>query len=208
MPYRFVRQKIRDFVVYRILGIGDSPHRIALGVAAALFITFTPTMGIQMLLAFGLAALIGGNRMVTLPIVWISNPLTAVPMYYANWCVGHLILYRSLEFDPTVRATLAKLFVPQENFGAYVDHLWDAAFWEEILRLLAKCGVELWLGSLVVSATIALISYPICRRAVIAYRRARHHDHHETPPSPPEQPHAQATHQDKATKPANAEAHS
>ncbi len=206
MPYRFVRQKVRDFVVYRILGVGDSPHRIALGVAAALFITFTPTIGIQMILAFGLAALIGGNRVVTLPIVWISNPLTAVPMYYANWCVGHLILYRSLEFDPTVRATLAKLFVPQESFGDYLDHVVDAAFWQEILGLLAKCGIELWIGSLVVSASVALISYPICRRAVAAYRRARHHDHHDAAPSTPEQPPAENPSRKVTGEPANAEA--
>ncbi len=181
MVHRLVWKPIRDVIVYRILGVDDSPHRIALGVALAFFVAWTPTIGFQMIIAVALASLVGANRAVTIPIVWISNPLTAVPLYYFNWCVGHMLRYGSLEFDPTVRATLAKLMGHGGSLTAYLQGLLDASFWRELGALLARCGIDLWLGSVVLGLLLGGVSYPLCHWAVRAYRRIRHHEENPAP---------------------------
>jgi len=181
MPHRYVWRKIRDVIVYRILGVNDSPHRIALGVAIGFFVAWTPTLGFQMIIAVALASLLRGNRAVTIPVVWITNPITAVPLYYTNWCVGHAIRAGSLDFDPAVRETLTKL-VAGGGLTSYVYNFLDVSFWRELGLLLAECGIDLWIGSVLLGLTLGAISYPLCRWAVRAYRRARHHD--ENPETP------------------------
>lgn len=182
MPHRYVWRKIRDVIVYRILGVKDSSHRIALGVAIAFFVAWTPTIGFQMIIAVALASLLGGNRAVTIPIVWITNPITAVPLYYTNWCVGHMIHRGSLEFDPSVRAALTKFVGTKGGPLGYLQNFLDASFWRELGVLLADCGIDLWIGSVLLGLCIALISYPICRRGVKTYRHMRGHD--EDPGAP------------------------
>ncbi len=174
MPHRYVWRKTRDVIVYRILRVNDSPHRIALGVAIAFFVAWTPTIGFQMILAVTLASILRANKAVTIPVVWISNPVTAVPLYYTNWCFGHLVHYRTLEFDPAVRATLAKLVATKGSFAAFVRNFFDIQWWRELMTLTAKCGVDLWIGSIILGAVVAGISYPVFLWAVRAYRRARH----------------------------------
>lgn len=167
---------LRDIIVYRILHVDDSPHRIALGVAIAFFVAWTPTIGMQMILAVSLASLLGGNKAVTIPIVWITNPFTAVPLYYANWRFGRMIRHGTLEHDPTVRQTLAKLMVQKGSLLSYVYNLVDPEWWRDLLRLIAECGIDLWIGSVIVGLALALVSYPAFRWAVVAYRRVRHRD--------------------------------
>jgi uncharacterized protein (DUF2062 family) len=163
-------------IVYRILGVKDSPHRIALGVAVAFFVAWTPTLGFQMIIAITLASLLGGNRAVTVPVVWITNPVTAVPLYYTNWCFGHMIRFRSLDFDPTVRSTLAKLMAWKGGPISFLQSFFDVSWWREAVMLLADLGIDLWLGSVVLGLIVSSLSYPVCFWCVVAYRRAMHHE--------------------------------
>ncbi len=178
MPHRFVWRTIRDVIAYRILGVKDSRHRIALGVAVGLFVTMTPTLGFQMIIAVMLASLVGANRAVTIPVVWISNPLTAVPLYYTNWRIGHMIRTGSLASDPAVRKTLANLIAAKGGLIAHVSNFFDPSFWRELAVVLGELGLDLWIGSVLGGLVLALISYPICRRAVRIYRLARRHELH------------------------------
>ena len=55
MLLRFIANRLKTFFIYRVLHVDDTPHRIALGVAAGIFIAWTPTIGFQMLLTILLA---------------------------------------------------------------------------------------------------------------------------------------------------------
>jgi len=89
---KFIAAKIERFLIYRVLSINDSPHRIALSVAIGIFITWTPTIGLQMMLTIALCFLLRANKLVGVPFVWISNPLTILPIYGPNYWVGCKIL--------------------------------------------------------------------------------------------------------------------
>jgi uncharacterized protein (DUF2062 family) len=45
------------------------------------FVAFTPTVGIQVIVLF-LTWLLCANKAISLPIVWLSNPATIVPIYW------------------------------------------------------------------------------------------------------------------------------
>ena len=85
-------RRARRYVVHDILHADDPPHRLSMGIAIGMFITFTPTVGIQMLLNVFLCWLCRANKLVGLPIVWISNPATLVFIYTGCYWVGVEIL--------------------------------------------------------------------------------------------------------------------
>ena len=84
----------------RILMLDDTPHSIAMGVTVGMFIGITPTVGIQMVLVMLLAALTWRffqfNRMAALLTVYVSNPITTLPIYYFNYKVGTPLVVGSL----------------------------------------------------------------------------------------------------------------
>lgn len=75
-----------------MLMLDDSSHRIALGAAIGMFIAMTPTVGIQMLLVLLLAVATRRwfrfNKVAALLMVYVSNPLTVVPIYWFSYKVG------------------------------------------------------------------------------------------------------------------------
>jgi len=68
-----------------------SRRKILGGVFIGVFVAFIP-MPFQMLLVAFLAILFKVNFPVTLPLVWISNPLTMPFIYYFEYEVGNFIL--------------------------------------------------------------------------------------------------------------------
>jgi uncharacterized protein (DUF2062 family) len=136
-----------------------------------------------MILYVLLATLLRANKVAGLGPVWITNPLTAIPIYYGNWWVGQFIL-RDAASDQNgdkVRAALHSLGLLAGNmrFG-------EAAFWKAMGRAFGALGYELWFGSCVVGLVLGAISYFVSLRAVVAYRhrRAEHEAAHPAPARP------------------------
>lgn len=168
-------RKLRDLVVHNVLGLDDTPHRIAMGVFWGVFVAWTPTIGIQTGLYLALASLGRANRMSGLPIIMVSNPVTAVPIYYANWWVGAFLLHGGrvdLEAGKRFVDAQVKTWTSSEG-GNLLQRLLTAEFWLDLARSLLEVGVELWVGSVVVGALAGLGMYSLTRRAIVRYR-ARH----------------------------------
>jgi len=180
MPYRYVAKKLKDFVIYRILHVDDTPHRIAFGVAIGMFVAWTPTVGFQMGLTVAVAALLRANKAVGVPLAWLTNPVTIPPVFGFNYWLGTKILggqYDLTQFKGFIAAAMKE--------GSWFDRLhaaWDAMwtiFW------------PLWLGSIVVGLALAVISYVAVYYGVVRYRRFWH-EHHPRPPWADDQAPAEA----------------
>ena len=171
MPIRYVAKMVKGFFIYRVLHVDDTPHRIALGVAVGIFVTWTPTIGFQMILTLMLASLLRANKFVGIPFVWISNPLTAPMIYWPNFELGHRLLGGNYH-----RPDFMKAF--QAN-GSGMLEVWVnrvRSFWEATWHAFAP----LWLGSIVVGLVLGVLSYVAVHYAVVAYRKHRHHLEMET----------------------------
>ncbi|MBU0754233.1 MAG: DUF2062 domain-containing protein [Planctomycetes bacterium] len=87
-----MKKSLYDRFIRPIFTINDTPHAVALGVSMGVFIGLTPTVGYQMLLVVLIGTLIRANRIVAVLVTWISNPVTAVPLYYAYYWFGCKVL--------------------------------------------------------------------------------------------------------------------
>ncbi|MDE0960161.1 MAG: DUF2062 domain-containing protein [Planctomycetota bacterium] len=150
----------------RLLQLDGTPESIALGTAIGLFVAMTPTVGIQMVIILLISMVIPVNRLAGLIMVYISNPLTMVPIYWLDYWVGMKCLARE-----------GKSFA---QFELYWNQLTDQATenaegWYEVsLELLRSIGNDvlgpLFLGGSVVGLLCALPCYPLMLRLVLAYR--------------------------------------
>jgi uncharacterized protein (TIGR03546 family) len=145
-----IRKWLRD-----LAGLDDPPHKIALGLALGIFIGFVPIMGIQMAVVLPFAFLFRGNKTAAIGGVWITNPITVIPIYYIDYKVGLLFT----PFEPLSKSYFADLF----------NHLSISRF----LKLGQDILVPLFTGGAIIGVVAAIPTYFITRRLVVRYRRKR-----------------------------------
>lgn len=81
-----------QYVRHRVHRLPDSPERIARGIWAGVFTTFTPLYGFHFLIAVLIARLMRGNMLASLMATFFGNPLTYVPIGIASLTTGHWLL--------------------------------------------------------------------------------------------------------------------
>lgn len=147
----------------RILMLHDSPHSIALGTAIGMGIGMTPTVGLQLIMVTILAALTYKlfyfNRAAALLTVYISNPLTVVPIYYVLFRVGNL-------FVPGE--------VTREELAAVLRYDGFDGWWQAVTRLAAEIGGPLLAGTVIVAPICGLVTYPVMLWLVKKVRQTKH----------------------------------
>jgi uncharacterized protein len=72
----------------RLIRIRGTPHEIAMGMALGLYIGMTPLMGAHIVIAVFFAMLLKWNKLAAAIGVWVTNPVTALPIYGINYMVG------------------------------------------------------------------------------------------------------------------------
>ena len=164
--------KVRAFAYTQVLHADDTPHRLALGVAIGMFVAVTPTPGLQMVLTLAIAAFLGANKVVGLPMVFLSNPVTAVPLNVGCWKVGHALTFSSSGQDGTHIDGVFRNLLGHTGQGL-LARLFDADFWRQLLRIMFDFGVELWIGCIVVGLALGVVTYFFVRWGVTEYRQRR-----------------------------------
>jgi len=159
---RLLTRWTKRFVIYRILHVDDTPHRIALGVAVGMFVAWTPTPGMQMALIVAISALLRANKLVGVPLAWVSNPLTVGVNVLCYW-IGCKIL--------GITGNAAKISHAMHQ-ALSLDRSWIERI-TSFFEALGDAFVPLLVGSLVFATVVAAITYVITYRAVVAFRRHR-----------------------------------
>jgi uncharacterized protein len=157
----------KAFCVYKILHADDPPHRLALGIAVGMFVTFTPLIGFQMMLSVFLAWMLGANKLVGVPLVWISNPFTIIPIYYPCYQLGcRLLGERVVKEKWKQLGTEWKELIsdPATTWGLKVKFWWEG---------LMDFILPLCVGCLVVATVVGILSYYLSLLAIRSYRLRR-----------------------------------
>jgi uncharacterized protein (DUF2062 family) len=168
-PMKFLKRRVfrqfvrmRRFVVHNILHADDPPHRLALGLAIGWFWTFTPFIGIQMVAVIATAWLLRANKLVGLPLVWISNPATFVPIFYPCYLIG----LKVLGWPSVGQEWWSQLGSPPESgFWAVTEF-----YWTRVMEIFTP----LMLGCFVIGVPGGGILYVGSRVAIEKYRAAMH----------------------------------
>lgn len=140
----------------------DTPHRIGLGMALGIFVGILPIMGIQMTVVAIIALPLRGNLKAAVAGVWISNPVTFIPMYWGYYKFG-LIFFPSR----------------QVSWERFTEIIAAAAAWDwsnisgstaKILDLGADILIPMWTGSTILAVVFGIPTYFVTKRMVISYR--------------------------------------
>ncbi len=165
--------KVKHLVVHNILHLDDTPHRIAFGVLLGFIVGATPTIGLQMLIYVAIATLLGANKISGILPVWLSNPVTAVPLYYTNWRIGRFMMGGgTVDKAATEKILEAVVGVPGQDQPLW-ERIFSPTFWSAALDAFMAMGAELWLGSLLVGVVLGVPAYWLTHRGVIAFRKRR-----------------------------------
>ena len=158
---RTTTRKLKYLIIHRVLSLDDTPHRIALGVAIGVFVTWTPTIGLQMVLTIAIATLLKANKFVGVPVVWLSNPFTLVPIYYPSHLLGCWIT------GSQTKGAREILRILRLEEG-----------WYNMLIKTMDMYLTILLGSIVIGLVLSVITYYITRFAIRKYRMFRKHHPH------------------------------
>ncbi|MCK5807457.1 DUF2062 domain-containing protein [bacterium] len=149
-----------------------SPHSIAYGLALGIFIGFLPIMGVQMAVVLFFSLIFrGANKPAAVVGVWISNPLTVLPIYAFNYLVG--ILLYPVAVPLTYDAMKEALFHIFELHGPWAQ---TVAF----LSLGADIFIPMFLGGGVIGVVAMIPTYYFTKRAIKRIRRKRNAKKTET----------------------------
>lgn len=162
------------YVKHRVRRLPDSPHRIARGIWAGVFASFTPFYGLHFVIAAVLARLMGGNIVASLLGTFFGNPLTYVPIGVIALKTGHLLL--GTEFNEGHETSFGGMFLDagrdlRDNFLAIFS---DAqADWHRLTVFYDELFIPYLVGGIIPGAIAATICYYIMLPLVRAYQHRR-----------------------------------
>lgn len=162
------------YVKYRVRRLPDSPERIARGVWAGMFTTFTPFYGVHFFIAAFLARAMNGNILAALSSTFFGNPLTYVPIGVISLQTGHWIL--GTEFDDEVDASLVSKFLAAGHdlknnlLSLFSDRPVD---WSGLRLFYDEVFFPYMIGGLIPGVVAGTVGYLICLPLIRAYQQRR-----------------------------------
>lgn len=157
-------QRVRDFCVYEVLHADDPPHRLALGLAIGTFAMFSPLFGLQMVMNVLLAWVLRANKVVGIPVVWITNPITIVPVFFPCYLLGCW-----LTGSPVIEGKFSQIHDSWNILSS--DHSatsGDLVYF--VWNQFSEIAVPLFTGCTVVGLTLAVVVYNISFIMIRRYR--------------------------------------
>lgn len=161
------------YVNHRLRRLPDAPHRIARGIFAGIFISFTPLFGFHFLAAALFAWLLRGNILASLMATFVGNPLTfpfiaAFSVELGNWLLG----------SP---GTMTPLYI-FSAFGQAGTECWaniralfsdDPLHWTNLIRFMKTVWYPYLIGGIIWGVVAGLAGYYLCLPVIIAYQNRR-----------------------------------
>ena len=180
--------RLKDLLIRRILHLDDTPNRIAWGVFLGFLVAFTPTLGLQIVIYVAVATLLRANKVSGVPFLFITNPFTAVPLYYFVWKVGAFVLRFGNNGDSVTEEKIAAWLGETGRVVRNTDweRLVEWEYWADTGRVLVSTGAELWVGALVCGLVTGVPAYFVTRWAVGTFRHLRDVRRESRLPEPPD----------------------
>lgn len=161
------------YIFHRLRRLPDPPHRIARGVAAGVFISFTPLFGLHFVLATAINWSIGGNFIASVIGNWFGNPVTLPLIAYSSVWLGQWLMHVDQKID---------LFALMHITTEMSTELWRNCFaiftpatmrWDALRAFTNDYFLPYLLGGVILGVAFAVASHFVTVRMVEAYRTLR-----------------------------------
>ena len=162
-----------NYVKIRLRRLPDTPEKIARGIAAGVFMSWTPLFGLHMLAAVLLARVVRGNMVAGLLGTFFGNPLTFVPIAAVSLGLGRKILGA-----PPGRDTVHG----DASLGGVGNDIWDnvialftpaKADWSGVAAFYDTLFLPYLVGGLLPGLISAAVSYAVFVPLIGAYQARR-----------------------------------
>ncbi|WP_298258510.1 DUF2062 domain-containing protein [uncultured Litoreibacter sp.] len=161
-----------DYVKHRVRRLPDDPRRIARGIFAGVFTTFTPFYGFHFFIAAFGAKVMRGNMLAALMATFFGNPLTYLPIGVISLKTGHFLL--GTEFEPHMnigrRFAGAWRDLKDNFFAMFTD---DVAQWDRLSGFYDEVFFPYMIGGLIPGVITATVIYYISAPLIAAYQNRR-----------------------------------
>lgn len=161
------------YMKHRLRRLPDAPHRIARGIFAGIFISFTPLFGFHFAGAAFLAWVMRGNILASLMATFVGNPITfpfiaAFGVEFGNYLLGH----------PGVMSPL-EIF---SDFGQASAEFWrnitslftgELAHWDRLHKFFFRVYLPYLLGGIAPGMLAGIVGYYLSLPVIIAYQNRR-----------------------------------
>ncbi|WP_319022472.1 MULTISPECIES: DUF2062 domain-containing protein [unclassified Meridianimarinicoccus] len=162
-----------SYISHRLRRLPDPPARIARGIAAGVFVTFTPFFGLHMFIAALLAFLLRANVLAALLSTFVGNPLTFP-----------LIAALSIETGELLFGSESRVPLPQvlKTFSRAFSELWTnlrllvsggEPHWDRLMLFFEGVFLPYLVGGLIPGLVAALLAYFLSRPVIAAYQKRR-----------------------------------
>ena len=162
------------YVKHRIRRLPDDPHRIARGVGAGVFVSFTPFFGFHFISAVISAKIVRGNILAALLGTFFGNPISFPIIAFFSMKLGHLIL--GTTFDETKHATIFGKFV---GAGEELKHNFFAIFtdatmhWGYLYNFWNEIFLPYLVGGFIPGVIAGVVAYYLSEPLIAAYQKHR-----------------------------------
>ena len=161
------------YVTHRVNRLPDPPHRIARGIFAGVFTTFTPFYGFHFFIAAGLAWVMRGNVVAALLSTFFGNPLTYVPIGVIALKSCYWMLGRE---DTGAYASVGEKFV---GAGSDLWHNFKAMFtearadWSDLSIFYDEVFFPYMIGGIIPGLIAAFVMMQVSLPIITAYQNRR-----------------------------------
>ncbi|ARE41017.1 hypothetical protein RGUI_2876 [Rhodovulum sp. P5] len=162
------------YITHRVRRLPDTPERIARGIAAGIFVTFTPFYGLHFFLAAILARSMRGNIFAALISTLFGNPLTYVPIGIVSLKTGHFLM--GTEFDESMNTSLVAKFA---GAASDLQHNLIALFtradanWAQLAQFNNEVFLPYMIGGILPGVVAAGTAYYLSVPVIRAYQNRR-----------------------------------
>jgi len=163
------------YVKHRLRRLPDPPHRIARGIFAGIFVTFSPFFGLHFLVAAIVALLMRGNIVAALLSTFVGNPLTFLPIGVLSLQTGHFLLGRQHEREEIHRSLGGKFVdagrdLKDNLFALFTD---ADADWNNLLIFYDEVFFPYMIGGIIPGLIAGLVGYYVSLPVIQAYQNRR-----------------------------------
>lgn len=162
-----------SYVMHRLRRLPDPPHKIARGIAAGVFASFTPFYGFHFITAALIGFAMQGNILAALLATFVGNPLTfpliaTVSLELGHWMLG---MKGGMPLPDIVAAFSRASLELWHNFTAIFTD--EVAHWDRLGVFFHRVFLPYLVGGIIPGVIAATASYWLALPAVTAYQRRR-----------------------------------